>query len=276
MLAGAIPFPAFDPVAIAIGPLEFRWYGLAYMAGLLFAWWYARRLLLQPPLWGGRARLPPDDLDNLIVLVTLGIVLGGRLGYVLFYNIEHYLLNPQDIFKLWHGGMSFHGGLAGAAAALYGFALYTGTPAMGLFDLASAVAPMGLLLGRIANFINGELWGRASDVSWAMVFPNAGPLPRHPSQLYEAATEGALLFVVLVVVCQRGGLKRPGLVSGVFGIGYALARIFCEFFREPDPQLGFLLGGAMTMGMLLSLPVLSLGIWLLLRAGADQNAPSRN
>ena len=263
----AIPFPAIDPVAFALGPLEFRWYGLAYMIGLLFAWYRARRLLMRAELWAGRTRFQPDDLDNLIVLCTLGVVLGGRLGYVLFYNTEHYLLNPQDIFKLWHGGMSFHGGLAGAAAALYGYARWKSVPTLSAFDLAACVAPVGLLLGRLANFINGELWGRATDASWGIVFPNAGPVPRHPSQLYEAATEGLLLYIAVHLISRRGGLMSPGRTTAVFAIGYAAARIFCEFFREPDPQLGFLFGNFATMGMLLSLPMLAIGIWLLMRRG---------
>ena len=180
---------------------------------------------------------------------------------MLFYNPVYYLANPQEIIAVWRGGMAFHGGLAGAALGVWWFARRHQIAALTVADICSAVVPIGLLLGRIANFIKPELWGRETDVPWAMVFPDAGPLPRHPSQLYEAGLEGIALFILLFIVVQMGGLRRPGLVTGVFAIGYAIARIFCEFFREPDPQLGFLFGGA-TMGMLLSLPLIAIGAGL--------------
>jgi phosphatidylglycerol:prolipoprotein diacylglycerol transferase len=270
----AIPFPIIDPVALSIGPLSVKWYGLAYVAGLIGGWWYARRLVAADGLWGGRARPKPVELDDMLLFVALGVVLGGRLGFVLFYDLARYLARPQDIFAIWQGGMSFHGGLLGAALALWLFARRRGYPALSVFDIAATVVPIGLFLGRIANFINAELWGRpAPDVPWAMVFPNAGPLPRHPSQLYEALGEGLVLFVLLALAVRAGGLKRPGLVAGVFGMGYAAARIVCEFFREPDPQLGFLFGtaadglsGGVTMGMVLSLPLFVAGLVLVLRA----------
>jgi phosphatidylglycerol:prolipoprotein diacylglycerol transferase len=270
----AIPFPIIDPVALSIGPLSVKWYGLAYVAGLIGGWWYARRLVAADGLWGGRARPKPEELDDMLLYVALGVVLGGRIGFVLFYDLARYLARPQDIFAIWQGGMSFHGGLLGATLGLWLFARRRGYPALGVFDIAATVVPIGLFLGRIANFINAELWGRpAPDVPWAMVFPNAGPLPRHPSQLYEALGEGLILFVVLALVVRAGGLKRPGLVAGVFGMGYAVARIVCEFFREPDPQLGFLFGtsadglsGGVTMGMVLSLPLLAAGLFLFQRA----------
>jgi phosphatidylglycerol:prolipoprotein diacylglycerol transferase len=270
----AIPFPVIDPVALQLGPLSVKWYGLAYVVGLLGGWWYARRLVAADGLWGARARPKPEQLDDMLLFVAFGVVLGGRLGFVLFYDLERYLARPQDILAVWQGGMSFHGGLIGAAAGLWLFARRRGLPALSVFDLAAAVVPIGLFLGRIANFINAELWGRpAPDVPWAMVFPNAGPLPRHPSQLYEAFAEGILLFILLALVVRAGGFKRPGLVAGMFGMGYAIARIVCEFFREPDPQLGFLFGagvdalsGGVTMGMLLSLPLLLAGLVLVLRA----------
>jgi phosphatidylglycerol:prolipoprotein diacylglycerol transferase len=270
----AIPFPVIDPVALQLGPLSVKWYGLAYVAGLLGGWWYARRLVATDALWAGRARPKPDDLDDMLLFVALGVVLGGRLGFVLFYDLARYLERPQDILAIWQGGMSFHGGLVGATLGLWLFARRRGHPALSVFDLAAAVVPIGLFLGRIANFINAELWGRpAPGVPWGMVFPNAGPLPRHPSQLYEALGEGLLLFILLAVLVRAGGFKRPGLVAGVFGMGYAVARIVCEFFREPDPQLGFLFGGTVhalsggvTMGMLLSLPLFAAGLWLVLRA----------
>ncbi|WNJ92133.1 prolipoprotein diacylglyceryl transferase [Bosea sp. 685] len=270
----AIPFPVIDPVALSIGPLTVKWYGLAYVAGLLGGWWYSRRLVSADPLWAGRSRPKAEELDDMILFVALGVVLGGRLGFVLFYDLQRYLSRPQDIIAIWQGGMSFHGGLLGAATGLWLFAKRRGYPVLAMFDLASAVVPIGLFLGRIANFINAELWGRpAPGLPWGMVFPNAGPLPRHPSQLYEAFAEGLLLFILLALVVRLGGLKRPGLVAGVFGMGYAVARIVCEFFREPDPQLGFLFGGnvdalsgGVTMGMLLSLPLFLAGLALVLRA----------
>ena len=194
--------------------------------------------------------------------VTLGIILGGRLGYVLFYNPAHFVEHPLEIFQLWQGGMSFHGGFAGCVVAVMAFAWKRGISILSLGDMVCAVAPIGLLLGRLANFINGELWGRASDVPWAMVFPGGGPLPRHPSQLYEAALEGAVLLAVLAVMVRAGALKRPGLILGAFSLGYGLARSVCELFREPDAQLGFLWGG-MTMGMLLSVPLMIAGAVLI-------------
>jgi phosphatidylglycerol---prolipoprotein diacylglyceryl transferase len=263
-----IPFPDFDPVAIWIGPFGIRWYALAYIAGLLGGLWWARRLAGAASLWGDRRRPSGEDLDDLLLWATLGVILGGRLAYVMFYQTGYYLAKPLEIFAIWSGGMSFHGGLAGAALAMALFARSRSLPVLSFFDVVAAVAPLGLLLGRIANFINGELWGRAATVPWAFVFPTGGATPRHPSQLYEAATEGLLLLIVLAVASRRGALKRPGLMTGIFGAGYALARIFCEFFREPDPQLGFIFGGFATMGMLLSLPMLAIGVWLVLRARA--------
>ena len=183
------------------------------------------------------------DFDDYIVWVTLGIILGGRIGYVLFYNPAYFAAHPAEIVQLWSGGMSFHGGFAGCVLAVVLFAKQRGIPILSLGDLTCAGGPIGMFLGRLANFINGELWGRPADVPWAFVFPGAGPLPRHPSQLYEAALEGLLLFVVLAIAVRAGALKRPGLVVGLFAIVYAMARSFCEFFREPDPQLGFLWGG---------------------------------
>ncbi|MGO4404207.1 prolipoprotein diacylglyceryl transferase [Bosea sp. RAF48] len=270
----AIPFPMIDPVAVQIGPLAIKWYGLAYVVGLLGGWWYARRLVASDGLWGGRARPQPVELDDMLLFVAFGVVLGGRIGFVLFYDLPRYLERPQDILAIWQGGMSFHGGLIGATLGLWLFARRRGYPALSVFDLAAAVVPIGLFLGRIANFINSELWGRpAPDFPYAMIFPNGGPVPRHPSQLYEALGEGLLLFILVNLVVRFGGFRRPGLVAGTFGMGYALARIVCEFFREPDPQLGFLFGtsvnalsGGITMGMLLSLPVFFAGLWLVLRS----------
>jgi phosphatidylglycerol:prolipoprotein diacylglycerol transferase len=273
MMSLAIPFPMIDPVAISLGPIAIKWYGLAYVAGLLGGWFYAGRLVRNSALWGTIPRPKPEELDDLLVWVALGVVLGGRLGYVLFYDLESYLQRPQDILAIWQGGMSFHGGLLGALAALWLFGKRRGYSPLSMFDIIATVVPIGLFFGRIANFINAELWGRpAPDFAFAMVFPDAGPVPRHPSQLYEAATEGLLLFVLLAILVRIVGYRRPGLIAGVFGVGYGLARIFCEFFREPDPQLGFLfgtsvgaLGGGITMGMLLSLPLMAAGVVLVAR-----------
>ena len=258
----ALPFPVIDPVLISVGPFAIRWYALAYIVGILLGWLYARRLIRNEKLWGGPAPLTVTDFDDFVLWVTLGIILGGRIGYVLFYNLPHFVANPREIIEVWHGGMSFHGGFLGCVIAVIGFAKRRGIPFLPLGDLTCAVAPIGLCLGRLANFINSELWGRVTDVSWGIVFPNGGSLPRHPSQLYESALEGVALLVVLYVFMRLGALKRPGTILGAFALFYGLARTFCEFFREPDPQLGFLWGG-LTMGMLLSVPLMLIGIWLI-------------
>jgi phosphatidylglycerol:prolipoprotein diacylglycerol transferase len=260
-----LPFPAFDPVIVAIGPFAIRWYALAYIGGILLGWLYARALIRAEELWGGKPPLTLDDMDDFILWVTLGIILGGRAGYVLFYNPGHYAEHPLEILELWNGGMSFHGGFLGCVAAVMLFGWKRNIRILSLGDITCAVAPIGLFLGRLANFINAELWGRAADVPWAMVFPGAGPLPRHPSQLYEAALEGLVLFIVLYVLIRKGALRRPGLILGAFALCYSLARSFSELFREPDPQLGFLWGG-MTMGMLLSIPLALAGIILIVQA----------
>jgi phosphatidylglycerol---prolipoprotein diacylglyceryl transferase len=260
-----IPFPDFDPVLVQFGPFVIRWYALAYIFGILLGWLYARMLIRNERLWGGPARISTLAFDDFVLWVTLGIILGGRIGYVLFYNTAHFAANPMEIFEVWKGGMSFHGGFAGCVVAVVLFASKRGISIPSLGDLVCAVAPIGLLLGRIANFINSELWGRPTDVPWAMVFPNGGPLARHPSQLYEATLEGLVLFGVLAFALHRGALKRPGLIIGMFAVGYAVARIICEFFREPDPQLGFIWGG-LTMGMMLSAPLMLAGFGFILFA----------
>jgi phosphatidylglycerol:prolipoprotein diacylglycerol transferase len=257
-----LPFPAFDPVLISFGPFAIRWYALAYIFGILFGWLYARALIRAETQWGGPPPLTVADYDDFIIWVTLGIILGGRLGYVLFYNPAHFAARPLEIIEVWNGGMSFHGGFTGCVVAVILFALKRRISIMSLGDLTCAVAPIGLLLGRLANFVNGELWGRPSDVPWAMVFPGAGPLPRHPSQLYEAALEGAALLIVLALLIRGGALRRPGLILGAFALLYGIARSFCELFREPDPQLGFLWGG-LTMGILLSVPLALAGLILI-------------
>jgi phosphatidylglycerol:prolipoprotein diacylglycerol transferase len=262
-----ITFPLFDPVAISFGWIVIRWYALAYIGGIVLGWIYARSLVKKERLWGGPAPITLVQLDDFILWVTIGIIVGGRTGYVLFYNPAFFIQHPAEILQLWNGGMSFHGGFLGCVAAVMLFARKNGISILSLGDITTAVGPIGLFLGRLANFINSELWGRTADssVPWAMVFPNGGPLPRHPSQLYEAGLEGILLFTILAVMIRMGALKRPGLILGSFITIYALARITSEFFREPDPQLGFLWGG-LTMGMLLSVPMIIAGAILIMMA----------
>ena len=264
----ALPFPDIDPVILSIGPLAIHWYGVGYVVGILFAWWYAKRLVTTPHLWSGLP-MKPEDIDDFLVWAAVGVVLGGRLGYVLFYDLARYLANPLDVLAVWQGGMSFHGGLIGTTLAMILFARSRGIGVWSMFDVIAAGAPVGLGLVRVANFINSELWGRPTDVPWAVEFPNGGPLPRHPSQLYEAALEGIVLFLVLRVLSHsRLKLRQPGFVAGAFVAGYGLCRIVVEFFREPDPQLGHLWGGWLTMGMVLSLPMVLAGIWAMSRASA--------
>jgi phosphatidylglycerol:prolipoprotein diacylglycerol transferase len=260
-----LPFPAFDPILVSVGPFSIRWYALAYIFGILLGWWYARLLIRNGKLWGGKAPLTVLDYDDFVLWVTFGIILGGRIGYVLFYNLPYFTAHPLEIFQLWNGGMSFHGGFTGCVIAVVAFAKKRGIPVLSVGDLTCAAGTIGLFLGRIANFINGELWGRPADVPWAMVFPTGGPQPRHPSQLYEASLEGVVLFLVLLLFIRGGALKRPGLILGLFAIGYSIARSFSELFREPDAQLGFLWGG-LTMGMLLSIPLFLAGVGFALYA----------
>jgi phosphatidylglycerol---prolipoprotein diacylglyceryl transferase len=269
-----IDFPVFNPIALQIGPIAIRWYALAYIVGIVAGWMYARALVKNERLWAGEVPITLAQLDDFILWVTIGIIVGGRTGYVLFYNLAFFIQHPAEIFELWKGGMSFHGGFLGCVAAVMWFARRNNISILSLGDITCAVAPIGLLLGRLANFINSELWGRPADPSlpWAMVFPNGGPLPRHPSQLYEAGLEGILLFIVLAVMIRMGALKRPGMILGSFIALYGVARITGELFREPDPQLGFLWGG-LTMGMLLSVPMIIVGI-IIIVAAKRRTAPS--
>jgi phosphatidylglycerol:prolipoprotein diacylglycerol transferase len=266
----AIPFPAIDPVAVAIGPFVIRWYALAYIAGLLIGWRYCLVLADRPP-----RLIERRDIDDFLVWATLGVVLGGRIGYVLFYQPGYYLQHPIEALYLWHGGMSFHGGALGVTLAILLFTRARGLVVLAFSDVIAEAIPIGLFFGRIANFINGELFGRETDVPWAMAFPNGGPVPRHPSQLYEAVCEGLLLFLLLLIAEHRGARRRPGIVTGLFLVGYAVARMSGELFRQPDAQLGFLVLGT-TMGQLLSIPVLIAGIlliWWARRQPASTAAP---
>jgi phosphatidylglycerol:prolipoprotein diacylglycerol transferase len=277
-----LSFPIIDPIAISIGPIAIRWYALAYVAGLLGGWFYAKRLAARADLWGALRQPKPIDVDDLIVWVALGVVLGGRVGYVLFYNLSTYLSQPSEIFAIWRGGMSFHGGFLGAILAIVLFARSRSLNPLAMLDMAAVVTPIGLFFGRIANFINGELWGRpAPDFPYAVVFPHAGPEPRHPSQLYEALGEGLILFIIMAFAARRFGFRQPGLLGGIFVLGYAVARIVCEFFREPDEQLGFLFGssiqalsGGITMGMLLSIPMALVGAGAIVMAARGLTRPS--
>ncbi|KOF21302.1 diacylglyceryl transferase [Ensifer adhaerens] len=263
-----LPFPQIDPVIFQIGPLAVHWYGLAYVAGILIGWYYARRLVQNTSLWrNGEPAATLAQLDDFLLWAAGGIVLGGRIGYILFYDLGSVLENPIRAIEIWNGGMSFHGGLLGTTIAILIFARKHGIAIWSMLDIVAAVVPIGLFFGRIANFINGELWGRLSSMPWAMVFPTGGPFARHPSQLYEAALEGLVLLAVIAwFIFRRHALKSPGLVTGIFVLGYAASRIFVEFFREPDAQIGYLAGGWLTMGMLLSLPMALAGIWAITRA----------
>jgi len=261
-----LPYPYINPVALELGPLLIRWYSLAYIAGLVLGWRYCLALVKRPP-----AGIAQEKIDDFLVWATLAVILGGRLGYTLFYKPGFYLSNPEEIFLVWKGGMSFHGGFLGLIVAIALFCRRHAIPFLRLGDLVCAAAPIGLFFGRLANFINGELYGRVTDVSWAVVFPRGGPYPRHASQLYEAALEGPVLLVLLYALIRgMGALERPGLVSGVFAVGYSLSRIAVEFFRQPDAHLGYLFARA-TMGQLLSLPILLFGLWLILRALRKDN-----
>ena len=285
----AIPFPDFSPelFSIQLGPIDFalRWYALAYIAGLLLALGLVRHALARPALFpGGQAPFKPAQADELLTWTILGVIVGGRLGFVLFYQPSYYLAHPLDILKVWQGGMAFHGGLLGVVVAAWLFARKNNVPKLQLADLMALAAPPGLMLGRLANFINAELWGRPTDQPWGVIFPGARaqdcpgweavPCARHPSQLYQAGLEGLLLGLVLLWMVYRGrALQFPGRVAGVFFLGYGLARFVVELFRQADPQFvtpgnpwGHVLGGAefgITMGQTLSLPMIVLGLVLI-------------
>lgn len=247
-----------DPVAFSIGSLQLRWYGLMYLAGFGLGWMLGRWRASRPGSgWSG------PDVDDLLTCVMIGIILGGRIGYVLFYDLPVYIHDPMEIIRIWNGGMSFHGGLLGVLGAFWYFARTRGRTFLEVSDFIAPLIPQGLFFGRLGNFINGELWGKVSDAPWAIVFPGAGPLPRHPSQLYEAALEGLLLFIMLWVFSLKP--RKVGAVSGLFALGYGVFRFAVEFVRMPDVQLGYLAFGWLTMGQLLCVPLILAGAWLLCR-----------
>jgi phosphatidylglycerol:prolipoprotein diacylglycerol transferase len=266
----ALPFPAIDPVLVEIGPFAVRWYALAYVVGLILGWRYMIHLARRVP-----GIMSDQQVDDFLLWATLGVILGGRIGYVLFYNPAYFFNHPLQIFAVWQGGMSFHGGLIGVITALILFCRLHKLSILRVGDILCCAVPIGLLLGRIANFINGELFGRPADVPWAMVFPNGGPIPRHPSQLYEAFAEGLLLFLLLWwMVHYTRAPQRPGLLAGTFLVGYGLARSAVEFFRQPDQQLGFLYSWV-TMGQVLSLPLMVAGFMLVWHALSRPPVPAQ-
>ena len=289
-MIAAIPFPDLSPDLISVtlwgSEFELRWYALAYIAGIVIAWWLAVRALKRPALWPGEPPMAAKQVEDLVTWIVLGVIIGGRLGFVLVYQPGQYLANPGDILKVWQGGMSFHGGFAGVIVASLVYTWRHRIPRLATADLIAHAVPPGLLLGRLANFINAELWGRPTDLPWGVIFPGVAAqdcpgvltlCARHPSQLYEAALEGLILGALLLwLVYRRGAFKSPGLVLGVFMAGYGLARFLVEFVRQPDAQfvtegnplgLAFHVGGwGLTMGQALSLPMIALGLWFALRA----------
>ena len=254
----AFEFPDFDPVALSLGPFDIRWYSLAYLVGFVGGWRYALYLSgLDSEHKPGK-----DEIDDFLPWAILGVILGGRLGYVLFYQFDYFISHPLDIFKVWQGGMAFHGGALGVIAALIIYPLLKKIDMLRLADIVAACVPIGLLFGRLANFVNGELYGRVTDVWWAVKFPGGGGFPRHPSQLYEAALEGVVLFIILFLLMKNDFVRnRPGIVSGVFLAGYGVFRALIELVRAPDEHLG-LFYGLISMGQVLSLPMILAGVGL--------------
>jgi phosphatidylglycerol:prolipoprotein diacylglycerol transferase len=297
MLDAAIQFPSFlkaeifslgpyNVFGMLLGPFALRWYALAYIFGLLLGWRYMVLLIRNEKLWAGKARPATEpQLDDFLFWATLGVILGGRLGYILFYKPDMIWKNPGEMIAIWHGGMSFHGGLIGVALALWWFSRRHKTPLFSLADLVACAAPIGLFFGRLANFVNAELYGRATKVPWAVMFPQPGPFgdiaytePRHPSQLYEAFLEGVVLFLILrFATHNRGVLQKPGLATGIFLAGYGTFRLLVEFVREPDAHMPEALRGYLTMGMLLCLPMIALGAWFIhqARKGDVKAAPAK-
>lgn len=262
-----LPYPNIDPVAVSLGPLKIHWYGLMYMVGIGGAWWLARRRALR-----GDVHLTVEQVADLIFFAAIGLIIGGRVGYTLFYNFAGFVQDPLMIFRIWEGGMSFHGGMLGVFAAMWWFGRRETLGFFVLADFLAPLVPIGLGAGRIGNFINGELWGKVSDVPWAMVFPGAGPAPRHPSQLYEALLEGLVLFLLLHWFIAK---PRPRMAtSGLFLLLYGVFRFGVEFLRLPDAHIGYLAFGWMTMGHVLTLPMIVGGILLLVLAYQRSEIPA--
>ncbi len=269
----ALSHPNIDPVMLSLGPLQIHWYGVAYVVGILFGLWYAKKLVTTDRLWGpSGSPIKAQDIDDFLIWAVVGIIAGGRIGYILFYDFPTYLHAPLRILEVWNGGMSFHGGLAGITVAMFLYARKAGFSPFSLFDVIAASCGLGLFLGRLANFINAELYGKVTDVWWGVIFPGTDGLPRHPSQLYEGILEGIVLFILLwVLAWKMGKLRFPGFLAGAFIIEYGISRIFVEFFRVPDVQLGYFFGtGWVTMGMLLSLPIIAIGLWSLMTSKARE------
>lgn len=253
-----LDFPNISPVIFSIGPIALRWYSVAYLVGILFVWFMVKRNVKKYDMG-----LTDQNIGDLAFYATIGIIVGGRLGYVLFYGGQNnpFFQNPLTIFEIWKGGMSFHGGIAGVIFATLWYSYKINYPFLKIMDIIAPFAPVGLFLGRITNFINDELWGRVTDVAWAVKFPSGGYLPRHPSQLYEAMLEGVLMFVVLNIMWNIKWVReRTGIIAGTFAVLYAIFRTFVEQYREPDAQLGFYFG-SLTMGQLLSIPLVIAGVW---------------
>lgn len=263
-------YPNIDPVAFYLGPLPIRWYALAYIAGFLMGWQYCLYLAGL----NKDARPNKTDIDDFLPWAILGVIVGGRIGYVFFYQFEMYAQDPVEAFKIWHGGMSFHGGMLGVIVAMISFSAYHKISFLRLSDMLACAAPIGIFFGRIANFINGELFGRITNQPWGMVFPRGGDLARHPSQIYEAALEGLVLFLILFLLARRDWVReRPGMLAGAFFIGYGISRIFVEFFREPDLEIGYVIG-PFTMGQILSLPMVLGGCALIVYSHFRCSSPS--
>lgn len=263
----AIPYPNIDPIAFSLGPLSVKWYGIAYMAGLLLGWWYVKCLVRDNSLWRkGNSPFTENMMDDVLLVTTLGVVIGGRLGHVLFYEPTYYLSNPSQILKIWQGGMAFHGGALGVTIALWLFSIWKRVSVLSLTDVVTAAVPIGLFFGRLANFINSEVVGTVSNVPWAIAFPGYGEQPRHPAMLYEALLEGAVLFAILAwLIYKRGSLKMPGFTVGAFLAGYGVFRMFVELFKIEEYGMP-IAGVPLTRGMLYSIPMVVLGTYLMWRA----------
>tara|TARA_Y100001954_G_scaffold102684_1_gene111709 strand:- start:1935 stop:2738 length:804 start_codon:yes stop_codon:yes gene_type:complete len=253
-----------NPIAFSIGPIDVYWYGLAYMTGMVLGLFYALKIIeLKKEVC--KLSITKKNIDGVFIWIVFGIIFGARLGYIIFYNFDFYLNNPFLILSLWEGGMSFHGGAIGVIIAIISYSKYNRIPVLETGDIICSVVPIGLFFGRIANFVNGELWGKETNISWGVIFPNAGTNPRHPSQLYEAGLEGLILFIILLILVLINGLKKKGLVSGTFLFFYSFSRIIIENFREPDTHIGYIFPN-ITMGMILSLPFLIAGLILIFRS----------